>query len=114
MHHFPHSAWEHHASVKTKPRLIFQVNQAGDLFPRAKQLLSVHPRVTGLGEDAMNFLLTQSFYKYTHDIAHIETCLINTMILDASFEKAFEKHYLPVFNNLDNFIKELGRKEKKL
>ncbi len=61
---------------------MFDKNQPGYLYPLCKQPLIVHPKVAAFGDDAVSFILTQSFYKYTHDIALIETRFINQTILD--------------------------------
>jgi hypothetical protein len=75
-------AWENRATVRTKPKLIFDPSQKGYFFPRSHQPLSVHPFVEELGEDAIAYLLTQSFYKYVNDIAIIETRVVNQTILN--------------------------------
>jgi hypothetical protein len=39
---------------------------------------------------------------------------VNSMIKNPDFETAFAQHYVESFQNFDNFLKELVRKEKKL
>lgn len=76
------AAWEKRATVRTKPRLIYDLTQRGYFFPRSHQPLSVHPFVEELGNEAVDYLLLQSFYKYVNDIAIIETRVVNQTILN--------------------------------
>ena len=75
-------AWENKSTVRTRPRLIFDNTQSGYFFPRSHQPLSIHPFVEELGEVAVAYLLTQSFYKDVNDIAIIETRVVNQTILN--------------------------------
>lgn len=94
-------AWESKATVRTNPRLIFDNAQKGYFFPRSHQPLSIHPLVEELGQDAVAYLLIQSFYKYVNDIAIIETRVVNQTILnvihnslaiDFSYEQKINLH----------------------
>lgn len=76
--------WERYASVRSHPRkkFIIENNNSGHYFyPPNKQVLCLHPNVMDLGEEAKQFILTQSFYKYANDIAMIETEVINQTVM---------------------------------
>ncbi len=73
--------WEHHSTVRSRPRLKLDSNESGYFYPLSRQLLCIHPKVHALGDEASRFLLVQSFYKYTNDITLIETRLVNQAIL---------------------------------
>ena len=73
--------WEKRSSVRSRPRILLQIDESQYCYPVSKQALCLHPKVQALGDDAQKFLLIQSFYKYTHDIALIETSVINQSIL---------------------------------
>lgn len=73
--------WEKRASVRTKPRLLCDPAQSGYFYPKARQPLTIHPKIIDLDETQHHYLLTQSFYKYNNDIALIETRLVNQAIL---------------------------------
>lgn len=77
--------WEKRATVRSRPRNVFDsvhsLSEGGYFFPRSHQPLSIHPKVVELGEEAINYLLVQSLYKYSNDIATIETRVVNNAIL---------------------------------
>ncbi len=74
--------WEKRATVRSRPRIIFNPEDTGYLFPLSHQPLSVHPEVVALGTEALDYLLTQSLFKYANDIAVIETKVVNKSVLD--------------------------------
>ncbi|MNC96237.1 hypothetical protein D3C83_135600 [compost metagenome] len=39
---------------------------------------------------------------------------MNTMLKNPDFKSAFDRHYGDVFKDMDKFLKELARKEKRL
>ncbi len=73
--------WEKRATVRSRPRITFDNKINGHFFPLSHQPLSIHPKVVELGKDALNYLLIQSLYKYSHDIVMIETKMVNQAIL---------------------------------
>jgi hypothetical protein len=75
--------WEQSASVRCKPRIVFDKEDKGYWFPLAKQLLSLHPDVRELGDEALTYLLTQSLYRYSNEISIIETKIISQVIISA-------------------------------
>lgn len=74
--------WESRAIVRSRPRLTFDKNDTGYFYPISKQPLCYHPLVEVLGEDAKIYILAQSLYKYSNDIAAIETRVVNDTVLD--------------------------------
>ena len=75
--------WEQSATVRSRPRVVFDTEHTGYLFPLRNQLLSDHPDVKALGKDALTYLLVQSLYRYHHQIATIETRVVSHVIMDA-------------------------------
>ncbi len=73
--------WERRSTVRSKPRIILNTNEQGVFFPKSHQPLVNHPKIKEQTEQALNYLLVQSFYKYTNDIATIETRVVNNAIL---------------------------------
>ncbi|WP_437573911.1 diiron oxygenase [Sorangium sp. So ce887] len=66
--------WYASATVRNSPRIVVpDITQGEYIFPRSRQPLSEHPIVTGLGEDAISFVLTQSAYRYMYEIGLLET-----------------------------------------
>jgi hypothetical protein len=76
--------WEKRATVRSRPRIIYDANETGYFFPLSHQPLCLHPEVEALGEDALNYILAQSLYKYTNDIATIETRIVNLAVLSVT------------------------------
>ena len=75
------SVWEKRATVRSRPRIILDKEQTGQMFPITHQPIAVHPKISAMGEEALNYLLTQSLYLYAHDIASIETRFVNQGLL---------------------------------
>lgn len=73
--------WEKRSTVRSRPRIMFNPEEKGYFFPVSHQPLAVHPKILEKGEDALSYLLIQSFYKYANDIATIETRVVNNAIL---------------------------------
>ena len=73
--------WEKTATVRTRPRIMFDNTVPGYLYPLSRQPLGIHPKVEALGTQALTYLLAQSLYKYSNDIAIIETRFVNQAIL---------------------------------
>ncbi len=81
MNHKIQDKWEKRSSVRSRPRIIFDPSSKGYFLPISHQPLAAHPKILEKGNDALNYLLTQSFYKYSNDIAVIETRVVNNAIL---------------------------------
>lgn len=72
------SAWEKYSSVRSRQRKIIEINDYHHYyFPLSKQPIATHPVVEALGEKAQQFVLLQSCYKFMHDVAIIETEVVN-------------------------------------
>ena len=74
--------WDRYASVRSHPRKKFSLeggNAPRYFFPPSKQLILLHPLVLALGEEVKQFILIQSFYKYSNDIEMTETEVVNPM-----------------------------------
>lgn len=91
--------WYADATVRNSPRIIVPTRAKGEyIFPRSRQLLSEHPGITALGEDAVSYVLTQSAYKYMYEIGLLETrfvidCglnIVNNVIRGASDDEKRE------------------------
>lgn len=72
MHNPYQDKWESRSSVRTRPRKPIDFNRIGDFFPADKQVLLLLPEIIALGEPIRKKILLQSFYKYLHDIIHLE------------------------------------------
>ncbi len=79
--------WENRATVRHKSRIMFDKTQSGYIYPRSIQALSIHLKIACLDKDSLHYLLTQSFYHYNHNIASIETIIINQIVLMAVTDK---------------------------
>ncbi|WP_298774565.1 diiron oxygenase [uncultured Shewanella sp.] len=75
--------WERRATVRSKPRIVYDKTANGYYYPISKAPLAIHPDVSSQGREAIEFLLVQSLYKYSNDIAFIETRVVNDIILKA-------------------------------
>lgn len=75
--------WEKSATVRNRPRKILSnyLDGGGYFYPISRQPVSIHPEVEKLGEKAKEYVLIQSLYKYAHDIAFLETEIINRISL---------------------------------
>lgn len=76
------SKWDRYASVRSHPRKKFTLegdNATRYFYPPNKQLILLHPLVDALGEEAKQFILIQSLYKYSNDIEMTETEVVNPM-----------------------------------
>lgn len=91
--------WETRSTVRSRPRLSFDSKLDGYFFPLSHQPLSVHPKIASLGKEAIDYLLVQSLYKYSNDIAMIETRVVNQSIL-----KAVTNSLLVVFDNEQKLV----------
>lgn len=74
--------WEKRSTVRNRDHIVFDPSYSGYCFPPSHQPLTTHPAVVQRGERALEYLLLQSLYKYSHDIATIETRVVNQAILD--------------------------------
>ena len=70
--------WERRATVRSRPQRQLSENE-GHFYPISRQPLCSHPLVKNMGEDAIQFILIQSAYKFMWDIAQIETRLVNNV-----------------------------------
>lgn len=66
--------WYASATVRNSPRIIVPDESKGEyIFPKSRQLLSVHPAVEAKGQEVVNFVLAQSAYQYMYEIGLLET-----------------------------------------
>lgn len=66
--------WYANATVRNSPRIIVPDESKGEyIFPKSRQLLSVHPAVEAKGQEVVNFVLAQSAYQYMYEIGLLET-----------------------------------------
>lgn len=72
--------WDRYASIRTRPRRILK-DHDNHFFPMSRQPLCVHPLIMDLGDEAANFILTQSAYKFMYEIAILETEMVNKAAL---------------------------------
>lgn len=70
--------WEARSSVRTRPEKYIDFNLNGYFFPSDKQPILLSAEVKSLGESVKKEILLQSFFKYLHDIVHLEVKLINS------------------------------------
>jgi len=75
--------WEKNATVRSRPRRLLEQFQTdtGFYYPTSRQPLAIHPAIEKLGEEAKRYILLQSLYKYSSDIAYIETQVVNRITL---------------------------------
>ncbi len=79
--------WERRATVRSRPRIVYDKNAIGYYYPISRAPLAIHPYISNKGQNAIEFLLIQSLYKYSNDIASIETRVVNETILNAISDK---------------------------
>jgi len=66
--------WYASATVRNAERILVPTNPKQEyIYPRARQVLSDHPIVAGLGFDAVAYVLAQAAYKYMYEIGLLET-----------------------------------------
>lgn len=70
--------WEARSSIRTRPEKHIDFKLKGYFFPSDKQPLLLNEEVKAMGERVKEEILLQSFFKYLHDIIHLEVKLINT------------------------------------
>ncbi|BBB57911.1 aminobenzoate oxygenase (plasmid) [Candidatus Megaera polyxenophila] len=70
--------WDKYASVRSKPRRFIIEDSEEYYFPVSRQPLCVHPLIVKLGDKAIRFILIQSVYKFMHEIAMLETEMVNS------------------------------------
>ena len=75
--------WERRATVRSRPRITYDKTATGYYYPISRAPLAIHPSVISKGKKAVEFLLIQSLYKYSNDIASIEARVVNETILKA-------------------------------
>ncbi|BAZ71134.1 hypothetical protein NIES4106_59310 (plasmid) [Fischerella sp. NIES-4106] len=73
--------WEKRATVRSRPKVVYDKEAKGYYYPISRTPLAIHPTVMAKGERAIEFLLIQSLYKYSNDIATIETRVVNETII---------------------------------
>lgn len=73
--------WEKRATVRSRPKVVYDKEAKGYYYPISRTPLAIHPAVIAKGEKAIEFLLIQSLYKYSNDIATIETRVVNETII---------------------------------
>ena len=72
--------WESRATVRSRPRNVFDSSNSGYFYPMSRQPIAIHPLLQKMGDEAIQFLLIQSLYKYSNDISKIETKIVNNTI----------------------------------
>ncbi|WP_149289680.1 hypothetical protein [Francisella orientalis] len=68
--------WERRATVRSRSRIVYDKAATGYYYPISRAPLAIHPYISLKGEKAREFLLIQSLYKYSNDIASIEQELL--------------------------------------
>ena len=86
--------WENRSTVRSHSRIVLDSNTKGYYFPLSHQPLATHPLLANKDDEAINYLLVQSLYLYSHNIARIELDFVNQSLLN------LVTNQLPfVFNN---------------
>jgi hypothetical protein len=71
--------WEKSSSIRSRPRRIVELDSENMFFyPESRQPLCIHPLVVAKGIDAKRYILTQSLFKFMHDVAILETEVVNS------------------------------------
>ena len=70
--------WDKYASIRSKPRRFISIDLDEYYFPISRQPLCIHPLIVKLGDQAIRFILIQSVYKFMHEIAMLETEMVNS------------------------------------
>lgn len=66
--------WYATATVRNTKRILVPERSRGEfIFPRSRQLMSSHPAITAMGDDAIAYVLAQSAYQYMYEIGLLET-----------------------------------------
>ena len=73
--------WHKIASIRTRPRRIFQITENGYYYPITRQPICLHKKVSDRGDDTIKWILLQAAYKFMYDIAYVEVELINKTAL---------------------------------
>lgn len=76
--------WDKYSSIRSRPRRFIADEESIDskyVFPKARQPMLVHPKLSHITEEQKQYILAQSLYKYLNDIANIEKDIINTVAL---------------------------------
>lgn len=71
------SAWDRYASIRSRPRRYLAKDIDEFYFPHSRQPLCAHPLIVELGKDVEKYILIQSAYKFMHEIAMLETEMVN-------------------------------------
>lgn len=80
------SRWESRSSIRSRPRKVIDFSRDGSFFPEDKQPLLLNDTVKSLGDDVRQMILLQSFYKYLHDIVHLEVHMINSACMKLIYD----------------------------
>ena len=89
--------WEKKSSLRTRPRRLLELaDQSPYFFPMSKQPLCFHPLITDLGDEAVQYILIQSAYKFMGDIALIETDVVNTSASKITNDKLSISFPMPI------------------
>ncbi|MFM2343899.1 MAG: hypothetical protein RLZZ210_507 [Pseudomonadota bacterium] len=70
--------WDKKSTVRSRQRRIMEDDELS-FYPRERQFLCQYEEIKELGEDAINFILLQSFYKYLNDVIIFEMDIVNNM-----------------------------------
>ncbi|SPR02193.1 Uncharacterised protein [Orientia tsutsugamushi] len=71
--------WENRSSIRTRPRNIFKVKEKGYFFPINRQVLFSDHRVCELKDEATEYILVQSLFRYLNIIIKLELDLVNNI-----------------------------------
>jgi hypothetical protein len=86
------SRWYGAATVRNSPRIFVPDDiKSENIFPKSRQLLSEHPAVVSLGQDAVAYVLAQSTYKYMYEIGLLETRFVIDCALKISNRQIAEQ-----------------------
>lgn len=73
---FSRQRWDARSSVRSRPEKSIDFLLPGYFFPPEKQPILLASEVSARGEAVKQEILLQSFFKYLHDIIHLEIHLI--------------------------------------
>lgn len=73
------SQWEKKSSIRNRPWRVMTDTEGKYFFPPSEQPLCFHPKIIARGEEAKNYILTQSAYSFMRTIFIHETQVINAI-----------------------------------
>ncbi|XVN43555.1 MAG: diiron oxygenase [Candidatus Rickettsia vulgarisii] len=70
--------WDRKASIRSRPRRILEeTEKLQSFFPISRQPIAIHPIIQKMGQSTISYILIQTVYKFMHDIAILETEMVN-------------------------------------